>query len=341
MKQVSSISATTARPRTLQGRVWPEQGLQRLVVGGRQYSRLRSRRTVDPADQHGDRRRVDRRRRRHQHVDHGLRRHQRQRQPCANAAIRACIHQARFDRRRPIPTRSWATASTSRGNSSSARQSVRGVLPRRQLGVQPSRPRILGQIFNPATLGRQSRRAVHLHDDFWRRHHGMVQYVSIPASPDFDSDGDVDGADFLTWQRGFGGPGTLATGDADADGDVDGGGPTWRGDDVLASPRRRHRKAPFLNRRAPARADWRRLRFLASAHAAVDPCAVSRSVEPSSWLPCMTCVGMVAEKRGPDSGARGRSKLPHGRRRSRGRQRSHRGRRRYAGGDSRRCGRRR
>ncbi len=49
--------------------------------------------------------------------------------------------------------------------------------------------------------------------------------AAVTAIPgDFDSDGDVDGADFLTWQAGFGTTtgATLATGDSDADGDVDG-----------------------------------------------------------------------------------------------------------------------
>lgn len=45
-----------------------------------------------------------------------------------------------------------------------------------------------------------------------------------PIPGDFDSDGDVDGADFVIWQTNF--PATsghvLATGDADGDGDVDG-----------------------------------------------------------------------------------------------------------------------
>lgn len=42
-------------------------------------------------------------------------------------------------------------------------------------------------------------------------------------SADFDKDGDVDGRDFLSWQRGFGIPGgaTRGDGDADQDGDVD------------------------------------------------------------------------------------------------------------------------
>jgi hypothetical protein len=52
---------------------------------------------------------------------------------------------------------------------------------------------------------------------------GLVEYATaVPG--DFDSDGDVDGADFVAWQTNF--PkqtgATLAQGDADADGDVDG-----------------------------------------------------------------------------------------------------------------------
>jgi hypothetical protein len=44
------------------------------------------------------------------------------------------------------------------------------------------------------------------------------------ASADFDGDGDIDGADFLRWQRGSGttGGATLAMGNADGDADVDG-----------------------------------------------------------------------------------------------------------------------
>jgi len=43
------------------------------------------------------------------------------------------------------------------------------------------------------------------------------------ADADFDQDGDVDGSDFLRWQRGFGtlAGASLATGNADFDGDVD------------------------------------------------------------------------------------------------------------------------
>jgi hypothetical protein len=54
----------------------------------------------------------------------------------------------------------------------------------------------------------------------------LLQYVAVVAPPeddaDFDGDGDVDGRDFLTWQRGFGTPDALpADGDADNDFDVD------------------------------------------------------------------------------------------------------------------------
>jgi hypothetical protein len=44
----------------------------------------------------------------------------------------------------------------------------------------------------------------------------------FPDNADFDSDGDVDGRDFLAWQRGFGtaGTATLADGDANGDGNV-------------------------------------------------------------------------------------------------------------------------
>jgi hypothetical protein len=47
---------------------------------------------------------------------------------------------------------------------------------------------------------------------------------AAPSSADFNSDGAVDGADFLIWQRGFGavGTGTPTTGDANGDLNVDG-----------------------------------------------------------------------------------------------------------------------
>jgi hypothetical protein len=52
---------------------------------------------------------------------------------------------------------------------------------------------------------------------------GSVTYVTGPGGDDadFDSDGDVDGADFLRWQRGFGTSGAgLDDGDANGDGNV-------------------------------------------------------------------------------------------------------------------------
>jgi hypothetical protein len=56
---------------------------------------------------------------------------------------------------------------------------------------------------------------------------GQMYFAAVNAVPvpgDFDGDGDVDGADFVSWQTNF--PktsgATLAQGDADADGDVDG-----------------------------------------------------------------------------------------------------------------------
>lgn len=51
----------------------------------------------------------------------------------------------------------------------------------------------------------------------------------VISDADFDQDGDVDGADFLKWQRGFGLGTTLAEGDANGDNLVDGDDLTvWR-----------------------------------------------------------------------------------------------------------------
>jgi hypothetical protein len=55
-----------------------------------------------------------------------------------------------------------------------------------------------------------------------------LEYMDIELPPannsDFNGDGDVDGADFLTWQRGLGltGQTTKANGDANGDGTVNG-----------------------------------------------------------------------------------------------------------------------
>ncbi|MBN1853137.1 MAG: hypothetical protein JW829_10455 [Pirellulales bacterium] len=52
---------------------------------------------------------------------------------------------------------------------------------------------------------------------------GIVEYVTgVETNADFDGDGDVDGADFLSWQLGFGmASPTHANGDANFDGQVD------------------------------------------------------------------------------------------------------------------------
>ncbi len=47
-------------------------------------------------------------------------------------------------------------------------------------------------------------------------------FTLVADSANFDGDNDVDGEDFLIWQRGFGGPGGFSQGDANNDGNVDG-----------------------------------------------------------------------------------------------------------------------
>jgi len=49
----------------------------------------------------------------------------------------------------------------------------------------------------------------------------LTSTTSTGGDADFDQDGDVDGADFLIWQRNFGTGTTLAQGDADNSGGVD------------------------------------------------------------------------------------------------------------------------
>ncbi len=52
---------------------------------------------------------------------------------------------------------------------------------------------------------------------------GALEDQPIPESADFDNDGDIDGADFLAWQRGFGSSTPAQSdGDANNDGNVDG-----------------------------------------------------------------------------------------------------------------------
>jgi hypothetical protein len=45
---------------------------------------------------------------------------------------------------------------------------------------------------------------------------------SVAVDADFDNDGDVDGADFLTWQRNVGTAGGNNVGDADGNGQING-----------------------------------------------------------------------------------------------------------------------
>jgi len=59
-------------------------------------------------------------------------------------------------------------------------------------------------------------------DDFaiWEDQFGTIEPPPITA--DFDQDNDIDGTDFLIWQRGLGGGTTLAEGDSDGSMSVDG-----------------------------------------------------------------------------------------------------------------------
>jgi hypothetical protein len=81
----------------------------------------------------------------------------------------------------------------------------------------------LGKIFNTATPAGMRDLQFTYSTIFGDVINGIVEYYSAPDpnNADFDSDGDVDGADFLIWQRGFGTGSTLAQGNADGDGDVD------------------------------------------------------------------------------------------------------------------------
>lgn len=51
---------------------------------------------------------------------------------------------------------------------------------------------------------------------------GLPSVLRAPLASDYDRDFDVDGTDFLIWQRGFGTGTSNAEGDSDRDGDVDG-----------------------------------------------------------------------------------------------------------------------
>jgi hypothetical protein len=49
----------------------------------------------------------------------------------------------------------------------------------------------------------------------------QVSTVSAVDDADFDGDGDIDGADFLTWQRNVGAAGNQSQGNANGDGTID------------------------------------------------------------------------------------------------------------------------
>jgi len=58
--------------------------------------------------------------------------------------------------------------------------------------------------------------------DFISYQLGVHEPLAAPVEDaDFDQDGDIDGSDFLAWQRGFGQSGGLSEGDANGDGTVD------------------------------------------------------------------------------------------------------------------------
>lgn len=70
------------------------------------------------------------------------------------------------------------------------------------------------------TYGSTSSGAMFQNDEFFTGS-GVINLVAAAVDDaDFDGDGDVDGADFLTWQRGLG-AGTQSTGDANNNGTVD------------------------------------------------------------------------------------------------------------------------
>lgn len=86
-----------------------------------------------------------------------------------------------------------------------------------------SRTESLGKIFNTSTAPASRDLQFTYSTIFGDVITGVVEYFSAPdpSNADFDDDGDVDGADLLIWQRGFGTGTTSAQGNADGDGDVD------------------------------------------------------------------------------------------------------------------------
>lgn len=87
-----------------------------------------------------------------------------------------------------------------------------------------ARTESLGKIFNPTTLEVERDIVFTYTNIYGDEITGLVEYVGSAVNADFDGDGDVDGRDFLRWQRGYGlgGQTTNANGDANGDGIVNG-----------------------------------------------------------------------------------------------------------------------
>ncbi|MCA9233940.1 MAG: PEP-CTERM sorting domain-containing protein [Planctomycetales bacterium] len=86
-----------------------------------------------------------------------------------------------------------------------------------------SRTESLGRIFDPATAELDRDLTFTYTTVFGDIVEGVVEYfASTGGTADFDVSGQVNGGDFLAWQRGYGSGSTFAQGDADGDSDVDG-----------------------------------------------------------------------------------------------------------------------
>ncbi|MBN1852539.1 MAG: hypothetical protein JW829_07430, partial [Pirellulales bacterium] len=82
----------------------------------------------------------------------------------------------------------------------------------------------LGNAFDPSVFGAGNDGDLVFHYGLTTGilYSGLVVYDDTPGQDqaDFDSDGDIDGADFLAWQNGFGMTGTATRADGDANGDT-------------------------------------------------------------------------------------------------------------------------
>jgi|GEM_PF-1666051 len=82
-----------------------------------------------------------------------------------------------------------------------------------------ARTESLGQIFDTTTpIGERDLTFTYT-NIFGDEIMGLVEYVGVLANADFDNDGDVDGRDFLKWQRGAGLTGQTNNSNGDANGD--------------------------------------------------------------------------------------------------------------------------